>query len=208
MNIQENLINKFHFVYITTNMITDKQYVGDHSCDVLENDRYLGSGAYIKNAIKKYGKENFKREILEFCVTKEDAFKSQIKYIEKHNTLFPNGYNISPTGGLNVKDFSKHGSEAKRKMHLNAPDHSGKNNGMFGVKRSKEEIQKISIRTKLAMKRPEVKEKMINRIYTEENHKNMSIGQLNREKLKCPHCNKNIDPGNYVKWHGDKCKYK
>jgi len=39
----------------------------------LEN--YLGSGLHIKNAIKKYGKENFKVEILIWCETKDDLNK-------------------------------------------------------------------------------------------------------------------------------------
>lgn len=34
----------------------------------------------------------------------------------------------------------------------------------------------------------------------------MSIGQLNRTKLTCPHCNKSVDPGNANRWHFDKCK--
>jgi len=51
-------------LYITTNLINGKQYVGDHSTNKIY-DTYLGSGSGILNAIKKYGKENFKREILE-----------------------------------------------------------------------------------------------------------------------------------------------
>lgn len=90
-----------YFVYITTNLINGKQYVGDHFTDNL-NDGYLGSGNRIKNAIKKYGKKNFKREILEFFNTKEKAFNGQEKYIKEYNTLTPYGYNISPKGGYGV----------------------------------------------------------------------------------------------------------
>jgi len=104
---------KNHLVYITTNLINNKQYVGDHSTNNL-NDGYLGSGQLIIKAIKKYGKENFKRKILKLCETKEEAFKKQEKYIIKFNTLNPKGYNISPKGGHNVKNcFSE---ESKRKI--------------------------------------------------------------------------------------------
>ena len=42
-----------HFVYITTNLINGKQYVGDHSTNNLEKDKYLGSGkTTLKFAIK------------------------------------------------------------------------------------------------------------------------------------------------------------
>jgi hypothetical protein len=101
-----------HFVYLTTNLVNNKKYIGDHSTDSL-NDGYLGSGRpYFKNALKKYGKEKFKREILEFFPTKKEAFNAQEKYIEQYNTLIPNGYNMSPRGGNNCSGgISKEGIE-------------------------------------------------------------------------------------------------
>lgn len=96
---------KFNFVYVVTNLINGKQYVGDHSTNNLEcskTKKYLGSGIYILNALLKYGNENFKREILEFFPTKQQAFDAQEKYIIQFNTLISNGYNISPKGGINV----------------------------------------------------------------------------------------------------------
>ena len=29
---------------------------------------------------------------------------------------------------------------------------------------------------------------------------------LNRPKLKCPHCSKELDPANYKRYHGNNCK--
>jgi hypothetical protein len=67
---------EFNFIYITTNLINGKQYIGDHSTNNL-NDNYLGSGRpYLKRALSEYGKENFKREIIEFFDTKEEAFNT------------------------------------------------------------------------------------------------------------------------------------
>jgi hypothetical protein len=66
----------FFTIYKTTNTINDKIYVGMHRTLDL-NDSYLGSGMYLRQAIKKYGIENFKKEILhvfdneETMVTKE-----------------------------------------------------------------------------------------------------------------------------------------
>lgn len=96
-------MKKYYYVYITTNLKNNHQYIGDHSTNNL-NDGYLGSGTLLFEAFKKYGKENFKNEILEFFDTKEEAFAAQEKYIIQYNTLAPNGYNISPKGGHNVKD--------------------------------------------------------------------------------------------------------
>jgi len=58
---------KIVYNYITTNKVNGKQYVGMHSTDNVD-DGYLGSGIAIINAINKYGKENFTREILWKCV--------------------------------------------------------------------------------------------------------------------------------------------
>lgn len=31
---------------------------------------------------------------------------------------------------------------------------------------------------------------------------------LKEERITCPHCNKDANPGNYARWHGDNCKMK
>jgi hypothetical protein len=92
----------YNYVYITTHIITKKQYVGSHSTYNID-DNYLGSGRYFLRAIKKEGKEKFKREILEECSNILEARELEGFYIEKYNTLYPNGYNLSPKGGIGFK---------------------------------------------------------------------------------------------------------
>ena len=49
--------NPYGFIYITTNMVNGKRYIGQKKfCDGWKT--YLGSGKLLKEAIKKYGKEN------------------------------------------------------------------------------------------------------------------------------------------------------
>ena len=48
-------------VYIITNLTNGKKYIGSDSNN---NPYYYGSGVNIKKAIKKYGKKNFKKDIL------------------------------------------------------------------------------------------------------------------------------------------------
>jgi hypothetical protein len=54
---------KYYTIYKTTNLINGKIYIGKHETSDL-NDTYMGSGKVLMNAIKKYGKDSFKKEIL------------------------------------------------------------------------------------------------------------------------------------------------
>lgn len=100
-----------NFVYISTNLISGKQYVGSHNGS---KKIYFGSGLLIKKALKKYGIESFKREILEECDDIKEARLLEEKYINKFNTLEPNGYNISPKGGLSL--YGCHSKETRIKI--------------------------------------------------------------------------------------------
>lgn len=63
-----------NFVYITTNIINGKQYIGSHATNNI-NDGYIGSGRIFLKAVNKYGKQNFQREILEECRNEETKNK-------------------------------------------------------------------------------------------------------------------------------------
>lgn len=83
-------------IYKTTNSITGRIYVGKEKRN---NPRYLGSGIIIKKAIKKYGRENFTKEILQICESKEEwlvAEKDWILKLKARDRLI--GYNISVGG--------------------------------------------------------------------------------------------------------------
>ena len=88
----------FHYVYEITNKINGKKYIGKHSTNNL-NDKYMGSGVAISEAIKKYGIENFSKNILHLCDSEEEAFKFELLEIEKvkatKNSLY---YNIASGG--------------------------------------------------------------------------------------------------------------
>jgi group I intron endonuclease len=95
---------KYLFVYRIRNNITGKSYIGKHETFNID-DGYFGSGIALKEAIKKYGRDNFYREILEFCETPEYLSEREKYWILNENSIIPNGYNIS-LGGKGGDNFT------------------------------------------------------------------------------------------------------
>ena len=88
---------RYKYLYITENLINKKIYVGVHSTNNLE-DGYTGSGTYLKKAIKKYGKENFVTEIIEFFDTEEEAYEAEKYIVDNTFVKFKWTYNITNGG--------------------------------------------------------------------------------------------------------------
>lgn len=112
-----NSKGKFGYIYLITDTLHNKQYIGQRRGYKLD-EQYYGSGRIIKDLIKKYGTNIFKREIIDYASSQEELSKKEIKYIEKYNTLYPNGYNL--TLRLQAIDSyerdNKHSEESKRKI--------------------------------------------------------------------------------------------
>lgn len=83
---------KRHYLYLTTNTINGKMYVGQHvtrlksKCDMLR-DGYYGSGNLIIQALKKYGRKRFHKEIIGVYDTQEDVDNAEIRFIEDMKVL-------------------------------------------------------------------------------------------------------------------------
>lgn len=91
--MQVNKSYKYHYLYKITNQLNGKFYIGIHSTNNL-NDGYFGSGTYINNAIKKHGKENFVKEILEYKETREELSKREEEIVTLEFIQNPLTYNI------------------------------------------------------------------------------------------------------------------
>jgi hypothetical protein len=104
-------------IYKTINLINGKIYIGK---DKRNNDWYLGSGKILMFAIKKYGKENFKKEILEECNSIEHMREREIHWIAFFNSTDRGiGYNIQlgGDGGFNYGHLtSEQLQEVKNKI--------------------------------------------------------------------------------------------
>jgi hypothetical protein len=106
-------------IYLITNTKTNKKYVGLANTHRLNTGKYRPFGyirrlndhlseaivnkkkkqcMYLNNSIRKHGKESFIVELIERCLP-DDANDLECHYIKTHNTLYPNGYNLSEGGG-------------------------------------------------------------------------------------------------------------
>mgnify|MGYP001079287636 CR=1 FL=1 len=103
-------------IYIITNLINGKQYVGQSVCGYVERfrqhcfcaNRPYDTDGYIQDidlAIKQYGIDNFKVELIE-KVSFEERNNKEIYYIKKYNT-YSKGYNRTIGGDFNPMFDSK-----------------------------------------------------------------------------------------------------
>lgn len=90
----------YGFIYETTNLTNGRKYIGKRHYDKWGQwEKYLGSGKILKQAIEKYGAENFSRVILEECETKEIMAERERFYIAERNACAdPIYYNIARGG--------------------------------------------------------------------------------------------------------------
>jgi len=107
-------------IYVITCKTTNKQYVGQALHTKLNRGKYIEHGMMgrwkdhiwestsskycqclaLNNAIKKYGHDNFSVVKLENCKNQQELNDKEQFWINKLNSLAPNGYNLS-LGGTN-----------------------------------------------------------------------------------------------------------
>lgn len=93
---------KYHIVYKTTNTVNNKIYVGMHSTDNI-NDRYMGSGWILKNAIKKYGRDKFVKEVLYVYSNRQEARQMESLIVDEDFCKRLDTYNTA-VGGMGVEN--------------------------------------------------------------------------------------------------------
>lgn len=111
-----------YLIYKITNTLNGRYYIGRHATNNI-NDGYLGSGKAISNAIKKYGKDAFVKEIVAESFSKEDLWELEKIIVNIDVVKDPLSYNMAYGGksyldGLKKYDkekFFKHQSDAGKK---------------------------------------------------------------------------------------------
>ena len=118
----------YGFIYVTENLITGQKYIGQKKY-IKGWEHYLGSGVRLKNSISKYGRENFKRTIIEECETKELLDKREKYYIELYNAVNSDEYYNIAKGGDGGNTFLGMTDEERKDIYYRRNVSSrGKNN--------------------------------------------------------------------------------
>jgi group I intron endonuclease len=156
-------------IYLTTNLINGKKYIG---LDSYNRPWYLGSGTVLKKAIVKYGKSNFKKEILEKCSTIEELRERELYWINKFQAhTNPEFYNrtatLTPTEHRRGKPLSEEhkakiskANKGRKLPPVSEESNKKRSQSLKGHTTSEETRKKISEAQKGIKKSEEAKRKM------------------------------------------------
>ena len=171
-----------HYVYVIVNKKNLKLYFGSHSWEGEGADpNYYGSGKIIKQAVKKYGKENFIIQPIKFYNNVEECRNAEEELLTKYDVANnPYCYNIKNGAigwtsedmkGKNNPMYGKHLSEEHRKNISQA--HKGENHPMYGKHHT------AKTRNKMSQSKKGEKHPMYNKHHTEETRNKISQSKKN-----------------------------
>ena len=188
----------FYIVYKTTNKINSKFYIGTHKTVNL-NDDYLGSGKLLNRAIKKYGIENFTREILFVFNNSEDMFAKEAEIVTDKFLAENNTYNLKKggEGGFDFINSNKIGGFGGRSHSIESREKISKSmRGRVLGEMSKEHREKIS-NSKLGTTYKSRPAK------TAEHKEKLRKANLNKSHnlISCPQCGKVGGERAIKRWH-------
>lgn len=149
-----------HIIYKTTNSLNNRFYFGMHSTMNID-DGYLGSGRRIKAEVKKYGKENFVKEILEYLPTREALCERETEIVCETLLMDPLCLNLKlgGEGGWHVVNQGNKSSRFSGKMHTSCTKlqmsisqqgkQKGEKNSQYGTFWVTNELKSIKIQKDL-----------------------------------------------------------
>jgi len=128
-------------IYKTTNKINGKKYIGK---DSKNNPNYLGSGIMLQKAIKKYGKKNFTKKIIEECKDEQHLDEREIYWIDYFDAVDSDDfYNLADGGcGISSRTMYNYWKNHPEKRVELSEKMSGENNHFYG-KTHTDEVKKL-----------------------------------------------------------------
>lgn len=93
-------------IYQTVNLVNNKKYIGKQWNTL--NKKYLGSGKALKLAIKKYGIQNFRKDVLEDLIDDFTTLsEKEIYYINLYDAVHSKEFYNIASGGTGGKTVEK-----------------------------------------------------------------------------------------------------
>ena len=186
-------------VYKTTNNVNGKIYVGSHKTDNID-DEYLGSGKHLIRSIEKYGRENFKKEIIQIFDNPDDMFNLEAKIVDEDFVNRDDTYNMKMGGyggwdHINSKPRKPITDETRQKMSEAKKGMMLKENNHFYGKKHTDHSKSL------------IGEKSRKRAKTQYEER-MKLGNHPNNFVNCPHCAKYGQFRAMKRWHFDNCKLK
>lgn len=135
-----------YYIYMTINLINNKKYIGKRKCKCdINQDEYLGSGKVLKQAIKKYGKENFIKRILEICDNKNICDEREKYWIALYDATHSDEfYNIASGGEGGNTYAGLSDEELKRIRKIKSEKSKGEHNPRYGAIITTETRERLS----------------------------------------------------------------
>lgn len=110
----------YMIIYLVTNLINQMKYVGQTTRTLKQrksshlSSSKKGSTYYLHRAIRKYGAENFKWEVIYNASSEEELNEKETFFIKEYNTNSQDGYNLTE-GGRGIRGW-KHSELTKEKI--------------------------------------------------------------------------------------------
>jgi len=104
-------------VYKVTNLLNSRYYFGVHETGKPDDD-YLGSGIAVKRAIKKYGKHNFRKDVLFLFPSPVESYAKEVELLQAARQD-PLCYNLHEGGKGGFRYINENGlSDPGRAGHI------------------------------------------------------------------------------------------
>lgn len=101
----------YGFIYITTNLINGKRYIGQKKYDTASRWKsYMGSGYHLLASIEKHGKENFERVIVDWAYSLEELNQKEYDMIKNLGAVESDDYYNMIDGGDVASNLAKRNS--------------------------------------------------------------------------------------------------
>lgn len=218
------------YLYVKQHTVTGKLYFGKTT--KYDPNKYLGSGKYWKNHIKKHGAEHVitkwvsepftdKEELVEFALSFSELYDI-VESQEWANLKPENGIDGNPAGIKFSEEHRRNISAAKLGKSNKQPPRGPQTEehkqnisaSLTGRVRSEQECKSIS-EGKTGVKFSEDHKQNLSdaaktrnpRKITDELRESFSKGQQNRPIAECPHCQKTGTVNLMKRYHFDNCKH-